>query len=52
MDRNMLIAVGIGGALIYIAASGRIRGVAGTAAVAVGAITIARRLPVVNEYVG
>lgn len=46
-----MIALGIAGALIYIAASGKVKNPAlSTALISVGAVTIARRTPVLNQY--
>lgn len=51
MDKNMFIAIAAGGALIYLASSGKLSGVAGTAAVCVGTIVIAKRVPVISNFV-
>ena len=53
MDKQKMIALGVAGALVYVSTSGMVKNKAlQTALLAVGAVSIAKQIPVANQYVG
>lgn len=53
MNTRNMIAVAVPAILIYLAASGKIKhAVAATAAIAIGSVTLVKKVPVANEYLG
>lgn len=52
MNREQMIAIGISAALVYVSVSGMVKNKAlATGLLAIGAVGIAKRTPVVNQYV-